>query len=256
MGSEIKELLINLAVVVAEEAEKNAGFRKKLEKVIFSYSPDLQDEGKRRKTDPGKKTPIDLNLAEIYRKDDGVSLQTLLGDRKYTKEKLQGLCQQNRIEVKSKWKKVDYVKALIEFAKEEAEKTPAGEMTEIKEEENKGAEAGTGSKSDIETKTIEPTTLAEETGTVSGTETSNEKKKYNVDEINPVRIFSREGFDTLKEILDSLTTEELHKLIRRHGMDTGRRTVKWKDADRLKELILERAKARATQGDVFLNYKK
>ena len=63
------------------------------------------------------------------------------------------------------------------------------------------------------------------------------------------------GSCTDKEILDSLDIEDLHNLIRRHGMDTARRTTKWKDAERLKELIMDRAKARATQGDVFLNYK-
>ncbi|MBR2258890.1 MAG: hypothetical protein IJ899_16490 [Blautia sp.] len=250
MSAEIRELLINLAIVVAEEAEKNAGFRKKLEKVILGYP------GSGEKPDLPEYKPVELDLAVVYRKDEGVSLQTLLGDRKYSKDKLQGLCQQNGIEVKSKWKKADYVKALIEAAKETAEKTHAGEITGSKKAENTGAETETASNNGTKTETIEPTAAAKETVAVSEAEMPVEIKKYNVDEINPVRIYSREGIDKLKEILDTLTVEELHKLIRRHGMDTARRTVKWKDADRLKGLILERAEARATQGDVFLNYKK
>lgn len=85
---------------------------------------------------------------------------------------------------------------------------------------------------------------------------ANANVKSRADDINPVKIYNRQGMDVLKGILDTLTVEELHAVIRRNGMDTARRTAKSNDVDRLKNLIMDRAKARAEQGDVFLNYKK
>ena len=58
---------------------------------------------------------------------------------------------------------------------------------------------------------------------------------------------------TLETDLEGLDTEELHAVIREYRLDSARQTVRW-SADHLRPYIISRARARATQGNVFLHF--
>ena len=53
---------------------------------------------------------------------------------------------------------------------------------------------------------------------------------------------------------EAVTVEVLHKAIRDNGLDSSRRTARWKDKARLVEYIVQRTRARATKGNSYLTY--
>ena len=71
---------------------------------------------------------------------------------------------------------------------------------------------------------------------------------------NPVEIYYKEGEEKLTEIMNTLEIDDLKLIIRNHRLDTANKSVKWKDKEKLVNMIVQKAKSRATKGNVFLNY--
>lgn len=69
--------------------------------------------------------------------------------------------------------------------------------------------------------------------------------------LDPIEV-SIEGEHTLRTRLGELTVEQLKDIIADYGMDPGKLAMKWKDADRLIDRIVEYSIARAKKGNVFL----
>jgi len=55
----------------------------------------------------------------------------------------------------------------------------------------------------------------------------------------------------LRERLSELTLDELRDVVADYGMDPGKLVMKWKDADRIADRIVELSLARAQKGDAF-----
>lgn len=66
-------------------------------------------------------------------------------------------------------------------------------------------------------------------------------------------IIIREEPETLKPRLEALEVDELKDIIAEHAMDRIKLAMKWKDKDRLVDLIITTAQNRAQKGDVFRN---
>lgn len=79
-------------------------------------------------------------------------------------------------------------------------------------------------------------------------------KRQEAPRISPVGIYARGGAEALAEALEGLSAEALHEVIKASGLDTGRRTARWKGADRLRGFIMEAAERKATMGKVFLEH--
>jgi hypothetical protein len=56
--------------------------------------------------------------------------------------------------------------------------------------------------------------------------------------------------------LSDFPVQVLRTLIRHHDFDAQRRTVKWKDQEKLIEFIIERIQSRAERGSAFLTMQK
>lgn len=70
--------------------------------------------------------------------------------------------------------------------------------------------------------------------------------------LDPVQMVM-DGDDSLKERLEGLTSKELKDIIADYGMDSSKLAMKWKDKERLINLILDTATRRASKGDAFRN---
>ena len=70
--------------------------------------------------------------------------------------------------------------------------------------------------------------------------------------LDPVQMVM-DGDDSLKERLEGLTNKELKDIIADYGMDSSKLAMKWKDKERLINLILDAATRRASKGDAFRN---
>lgn len=67
--------------------------------------------------------------------------------------------------------------------------------------------------------------------------------------LDPIKL--AEENQLTKEALDVLTEKELKDIIAEHGMDSAKLAMKWKDKERLIQLILETSIRRASKGDAF-----
>lgn len=67
---------------------------------------------------------------------------------------------------------------------------------------------------------------------------------------DPMAVYRQEPGD-LPNRLGALSVDELKDIIAEHGMDRTRLARRWKDKDRLIELIVNAAKSRAQKGDAF-----
>jgi hypothetical protein len=67
---------------------------------------------------------------------------------------------------------------------------------------------------------------------------------------DPMAVF-REHPEHLSRRLDELSVEELKDMIAEHGMDRTKLARKWKEKDRLVELIVNAVKSRSQKGDAF-----
>jgi len=68
--------------------------------------------------------------------------------------------------------------------------------------------------------------------------------------LDPVEV-AREGEDTLRSRLSTLSLEQLLDIVAQHGMDPGKLVMKWKKPDRVIDRIVEISLLRATKGDAF-----
>lgn len=68
--------------------------------------------------------------------------------------------------------------------------------------------------------------------------------------LDPIQLV-RDGEPQLRARLSALTLEELKDVVADYGMDPGKLVMKWKDADRIVDRIVELSLARAQKGDAF-----
>jgi len=73
-------------------------------------------------------------------------------------------------------------------------------------------------------------------------------------DIDIFRIFSEGGEQALRQRLEPLESRALVQIVRQHGFDPSKLAEKWKDKERLINLILERVAARSDSGKVFKDY--
>jgi len=69
--------------------------------------------------------------------------------------------------------------------------------------------------------------------------------------IDPVQL-ARNGESELREALTKLDIEQLRDVVADYGMDPGKLVMKWRDADRIADRIVEIARGRAQKGSAFL----
>ena len=67
-------------------------------------------------------------------------------------------------------------------------------------------------------------------------------------------IFSQGGEVALRTTLAPLELRVLRKLVSQHGLDPSKLAVKWRDRERLVQLIMERVVARSEKGKAFEGY--
>ena len=79
-----------------------------------------------------------------------------------------------------------------------------------------------------------------------GKRASNRRDKAILD---PIKL--AEDGELSAEVLSPLTEKELKDIIADYGMDPSKLAMKWKDKDRLIQLILDTAFRRASKGDAF-----
>lgn len=69
--------------------------------------------------------------------------------------------------------------------------------------------------------------------------------------IDPVQL-ARNSESELREALAKLDIEQLRDVVADYGMDPGKLVMKWRDADRIANRIVEVARGRAQKGSAFL----
>lgn len=84
----------------------------------------------------------------------------------------------------------------------------------------------------------------------------NRKKKMEEPpiDLDVFRIFSDEGSEVLRKKMEPLDLRTLVRIIRQHRFDPSKLAEKWKDKERLINLILEKVAARSDKGKVFKEY--
>ena len=68
--------------------------------------------------------------------------------------------------------------------------------------------------------------------------------------LDPIKLME-EGDVDLRRKLEDLSEKELKDIIADYGMDTSKLAMKWKDTERLIDLIMDVSARRATKGDAF-----
>jgi hypothetical protein len=68
--------------------------------------------------------------------------------------------------------------------------------------------------------------------------------------IDPIEL-GRQGEAILRTRLNELDIEQLRDIVAQYGMDPGKLVMKWKDATRIIDRIIEVSLSRATKGDAF-----
>ena len=67
-------------------------------------------------------------------------------------------------------------------------------------------------------------------------------------------IFAQGGEEALRATLAPLDLRVLRELVSQHGLDPSKLAVKWRDRERLVQLIMERVVARSEKGKAFKGY--
>lgn len=67
-------------------------------------------------------------------------------------------------------------------------------------------------------------------------------------------IFSQGGEKALRAVLDRLELPVLRKVVSQHGLDPSKLAVKWRNKERLIQLIVERVLSRSEKGKTFEKY--
>ena len=69
--------------------------------------------------------------------------------------------------------------------------------------------------------------------------------------LDPYEVYAADGEAGLRVSLARLDLEQLRDIVAEHGMDNDRLAMKWKDANRVIDRIVDRVKARAAKGSAF-----
>lgn len=80
------------------------------------------------------------------------------------------------------------------------------------------------------------------------------KKTIPMVDFDIATVYSEGGEIALRQKLEQLEIGELRAIIRRHGYDSAKLAEKWKNKDRLLNLIIGRVSARTEKGQVFIRY--
>jgi hypothetical protein len=67
-------------------------------------------------------------------------------------------------------------------------------------------------------------------------------------------IFSQGGEKALRDSLNSLELNALRRIVRHHSLDPSKLAEKWKNKERLINLIIDRVSARIDKGKAFKDY--
>ena len=126
------------------------------------------------------------------------------------------------IAIKSTDKKADIIKKIKNNSDNTGNERPSSDITE---EENKKASDG-----------------------------ENVKDQRTEELPDPIQVYYTEGETGLLNSLEKCSVDELKTIIRKHRLDTAKKSTKWKDREKLTTLIVQKAMARANKGNVFLNY--
>lgn len=68
---------------------------------------------------------------------------------------------------------------------------------------------------------------------------------------DPFEVFADVGADGLRARLMQLDLEQLRDIVAEHGMDADKLAMKWKDASRVAERIVDRVASRSEKGSAF-----
>lgn len=96
--------------------------------------------------------------------------------------------------------------------------------------------------------------LLKDSGIERITVVSERRSKQRLVEFNLFEIISEVGEEGLRERLTPLELDTLRKIVRRYGFDPSKLAEKWKDRERLIDLIIERVTARSDKGKAFKDY--
>jgi len=67
-------------------------------------------------------------------------------------------------------------------------------------------------------------------------------------------VFSQGGEKALRDSLNSLELNALRRIVRHHSFDPSKLAEKWKNKERLVNLIIDRVSARSDKGKAFKDY--
>ena len=211
---DLKALLLDLVEVVAEEAQKNPDFQKKLEKVLKDHVLEQSSETPPQLPPQPKQQP---SLLDEYQSKGESALKARL--MKLKAAECKDLAKENDIPLRngSKTKKADAIEDILAALRGKA--SEGGEEPQLpdegKKEEGKGEEA---------------------------------------ENIHPVQIYHQDGPEKLRALLEELEAEDLHAIIKQRRLDATGKTKRWKSKEKLIEHIMTTAESRASQGEAFRNY--
>lgn len=78
------------------------------------------------------------------------------------------------------------------------------------------------------------------------------KAKKTIVVLDVFEVFIKEGKKMLRQKLASLETENLRQIVSQHGFDPAGKMRKWKNKERLTNLIIDRVEKQSKKGDVFM----
>lgn len=79
-------------------------------------------------------------------------------------------------------------------------------------------------------------------------------KKDETPIIDPFEAFTNKGSEQFQEWLQTLSIEDLRAVVRQHRLDPSRKSDRWKNKDKLIDLITKRVADRSQQGTAFRHY--
>ena len=80
------------------------------------------------------------------------------------------------------------------------------------------------------------------------------KPKEATTSLDVFNVFATEGQEGLRTKLEALELRTLKTIVSLHGFDLSKRAAKWRDKERLINLITEKVAARSDRGLVFKDY--
>lgn len=81
-----------------------------------------------------------------------------------------------------------------------------------------------------------------------------EKKKEPTIDFDIFQIFAEGGKQALQQKLELLDLRTLKRIVSQHGFDPSKLAEKWRNKERLVNLIIDRVSARSDKGKVFKEY--